>query len=133
MKTEKTIRDAYPASEKVYVDGKLHDIKVGMRKIKLTDTVKIVDGKRVVTHNDDVYVYDTSGPYTDPDIEINLEKGLPRLREKWITARGDVEQLPQITSQYGRMRLADHSLDSLRFEHMKPPYRAKAGKEITQM
>lgn len=133
MKTEKTIRDAYPASEKVYVDGKLYDIKVGMRKIKLTDTVKIVDGKRVVTHNDDVYVYDTSGPYTDPDIEINLEKGLPRLREKWITARGDVEQLPQITSQYGRMRLADHSLDSLRFEHMKPPYRAKAGKEITQM
>ncbi|MCH5328154.1 MAG: phosphomethylpyrimidine synthase ThiC [Coprobacter sp.] len=133
MKTDKIMRDAYPSSEKVYVAGRLHDIQVAMRKIKLTDTVKIVGGERIVTHNDDVYVYDTSGPYTDPRIEIDLEKGLPRLREKWIVERGDVEQLPEISSEYGRMRLADRSLDSLRFEHIRLPYRARQGKEITQM
>lgn len=133
MKTDKIIRTPYPNSEKVYIDGKLHDIKVAMRKVKLTDTVDIVNGDRIVSHNDDVYIYDTSGPYTDPSIKIDLEKGLPRLREKWITERNDVEQLPEITSEYGRSRLADKTLDHLRFEHIQRPYRAKAGKNITQM
>lgn len=133
MKTDKIIRTPYPNSEKVYIDGKLHDIKVAMRKVKLTDTVNIVNGERVISHNDDVYIYDTSGPYTDPSIKIDLEKGLPRLREKWITERNDVEQLPEITSEYGRSRLADKTLDHLRFEHIQRPYRAKAGKNITQM
>ena len=81
MKKEIT-RHNYPGSEKIYVPGKLHDIRVAMRKVNLTDTVNIVDGERVVRHNDPVYIYDTSGVYTDPSVEIDLEKGLPRLREQ---------------------------------------------------
>lgn len=133
MKPKNDMKNSYPGSEKVYVPGKLYDIQVGMRKVNLTDTVKIVDGKRITRHNDPVYVYDTSGAYTDPKIEIDLEKGLPRLRESWITERNDVERLSEITSQYGRSRMADKSLDPIRFKHVQLPYRAKTGKEITQM
>ncbi|WP_346693455.1 phosphomethylpyrimidine synthase ThiC [Coprobacter fastidiosus] len=133
MKPKNDMKNSYPGSEKVYVPGKLYDIQVGMRKVNLTDTVKIVDGKRITRHNDPVYVYDTSGAYTDPKIEIDLEKGLPRLRESWITERNDVECLSEITSQYGRSRMADKSLDPIRFKHVQLPYRAKTGKEITQM
>ena len=111
MKKEIT-RHNYPGSEKIYVPGKLHDIRVAMRKVNLTDTVNIVDGERVVHHNDPVYIYDTSGVYTDPSVKIDLEKGLPRLRESWVTDRGDVEKLQGITSEYGRMRQADKSLVS---------------------
>ena len=132
MKKEIT-RHNYPGSEKVYVPGKLHDIKVAMRKVNLTDTVNIVDGERVVRHNDPVYVYDTSGVYPDPTVDIDLDRGLPRLRESWVNQRGDVERLPSITSEYGRMRQEDKSLDAIRFKHLHLPYRAKAGKEITQM
>lgn len=133
MKPKNDMKNSYPGSEKVYVPGKLYDIQVGMRKVNLTDTVKIVDGKRITRHNDPVYVYDTSGAYTDPKIEIDLEKGLPRLRESWIIERNDVERLSEITSQYGRSRMADKSLDPIRFKHVQLPYRAKTGKEITQM
>lgn len=133
MKPKNDMKNSYPGSEKVYVPGKLYDIQVGMRKVNLTDTVKIVDGKRITRHNDPVYVYDTSGAYTDPKIEIDLEKGLPRLRESWITERNDVERLSEITSQYGSSRTADKSLDPIRFKHVQLPYRAKTGKEITQM
>ena len=133
MKPKNDMKNSYPGSEKVYVPGKLYDIQVGMRKVNLTDTVKIVDGKQITRHNDPVYVYDTSGAYTDPKIEIDLEKGLPRLRESWITERNDVERLSEITSQYGRSRTADKSLDPIRFKHVQLPYRAKTGKEITQM
>lgn len=133
MKPKNDMKNSYPGSEKVYVPGKLYDIQVGMRKVNLTDTVKIVDGKRITRHNDPVYVYDTSGAYTDPKIEIDLEKGLPRLRESWIIERNDVERLSEITSQYGRSRTADKSLDPIRFKNVQLPYRAKKGKEITQM
>ncbi|MEG2336584.1 MAG: phosphomethylpyrimidine synthase ThiC, partial [Bacteroidales bacterium] len=133
MTIEETISHAYPASEKVYIDGKLHPIRVGMRKVTLTDTVKIVNGERVFTKNPPVYIYDTSGVFTDKNIKIDLKKGLPRLRETWIKKRGDVDQLTEISSEYGRKRLYDKSLDSLRFEHISLPYRAKQGKEITQM
>lgn len=133
MKPKNDMKNSYPGSEKVYVPGKLYDIQVGMRKVNLTDTVKIVDGKRITRHNDPVYVYDTSGAYTDPKIEIDLEKGLPRLRESWIIERNDVERLSEITSQYGRSRMADKSLDPIRFKHVQLPYRAKTGKEITQI
>ena len=104
-----------------------------MRKVKLTDTVKMVNGERVFHKNDDVVIYDTSGPFTDLSVQIDLQKGLPRLRESWIKERGDVEQLSDISSEYGRMRRADKSLDALRFEHIALPYRAKAGKQISQM
>ncbi len=133
MKTEIT-RTPYPNSEKIYIQGKLFpDISVAMRKIKLTPTVKMVDGKKVTLPNDDVIVYDTSGIYTDTNAEIDLQKGLPRLRESWILKRGDVEQLTSVSSDYGRIRQADKSLDHLRFEHITLPYRARKGKQISQM
>lgn len=133
MKPKNDMKNSYPGSEKIYVPGKLYNIQVGMRKVNLTDTVKIIDGKRITRHNDPVYIYDTSGAYTDPKIEIDLEKGLLRLRESWITERNDVERLSEITSQYGRSRTADKSLDPIRFKNVQLPYRAKKGKEITQM
>ena len=126
-------RHSYPGSEKIYLPGKIHDIQVAMRKVNLTDTVNIVNGKRIAHHNDPIYVYDTSCVYTDPNVEIDLEKGLPRMREAWITSRGDVERLQTVTSEYGRMRQNDASLEEIRFKHLHLPYRAKEGKEITQM
>ncbi len=125
---------AYPSSEKTYVEGKMFPIRVGMRKINLTPTVTFdKDNKKVFTPNAPVVVYDTSGPYTDPDIKTDINAGLPRLREQWILDRGDVEQLDGITSEYGRQRLNDKSLDSVRFKCLKKPYVAKSGRKITQM
>ena len=127
-------KKAYAHAEKAYMHGTMFPyIKVGMQKVNLTPTVNIVNGEKVATPNAPVYIYDTSGPFSDPDIEIDLKKGLPRMRESWITGRGDVEQLPSITSEYGKMRRDDKSLNHLRFEHIALPYRAKAGKQITQM
>ena len=127
-------KKAYAQREKAYMNGKLFPfIRVGMQKVNLTPTVKIVNGEKVMTPNAPVYIYDTSGPFSAPSMQIDLKKGLPRMRESWITARGDVEQLPSITSEYGKMRRDDKSLDHLRFEHIALPYRAKAGKCCTQM
>ena len=123
----------YPESEKVYMQGQLHPyLKVGMRKVNLTPTVVVENGKKVMTENAPVYIYDTSGAYSDPEQKVDLKKGLPRLREPWIQER-DVERLTEISSEYGKVRLADKSLNSLRFDHITLPYRAKAGKQITQM
>ena len=123
----------YPESEKVYMQGQLYPyLKVGMRKVNLTPTVVVENGKKVMTENTPVYIYDTSGAYSDPNLKVDLKKGLPRLREPWIQER-EVERLPEISSEYGKMRLADKSLDPLRFDHITLPYRAKEGKKITQM
>ena len=128
------IKITYPSSEKVYMTGKLHpEIKVGMRKVLLTPTVTVEDGKRTVKENAPIYVYDTSGPYSDPNVKIDLKQGLPRMRESWILQRDDVEQLDGLTSEYGRMRQEDKSLDHLRFSHIQRPYRAKAGRQVSQM
>lgn len=123
----------YPGSEKTYLSGKMHQIKVPMRKINLTPTVKIVNDERIVRENPPVYVYDTSGVYTDPNVKIDINQGIPRIREEWISKRDDLEQLPGITSEYGRMREADKSLDGIRFAHRYAPRRAKEGRQITQM
>ena len=123
----------YPSSEKIYIHGKLHDIDVPMRRINLTPTVKIVNGEKMTRHNDPVYVYDTSGVYTDPAVTVDINQGIPRTREKWISKRDDLEQLPDITSEYGRMRESDPELDSIRFAHRHAPRCAKKGCEITQM
>ena len=124
----------FPNSEKVYMTGERFPfIKVGMRKVKQMPTVEIVDGERVFHENPDVYIYDTSGAFGDAEADIDLKKGLPRLREEWIKARGDVEQLAEISSEYGRKRRDDKSLDHLRFEHIELPYRAKKGCQISQM
>ena len=124
----------FPRSEKVYLPGTLFpELRVAMRKVEQVPSTNFVDGEKVITPNPEVYVYDTSGPFSDPAVEVDLKKGLPRLREPWILKRGDVEQLSEITSEYGRMRRDDQSLDSLRFEHITLPYRALQGKCCTQM
>jgi len=126
-------REPLTASKKIYVKGKLHDIKVAMREITLTDTVHKFNGSNKVEKNEAVTVYDTSGPFTDPNIEIDLKKGLPRLREEWILKRNDVEELKEISSEYGRARFNDASLDALRFAHIRKPLKAKPGKNVSQL
>lgn len=131
MEKDKTY---YAKREKVYLPGTLFpDIRVGMQKVNLTPSVEIKDGEKRLIPNDPVYIYDTSGPFGDESVQIDLKKGLPRLRESWILQRGDVEQLSEVSSLYGRQRLEDASLDHLRFEHIALPYRAKSGRKISQM
>ena len=126
--------ESYPGSEKIYISGSMYPIKVGMRKINLTPTVTFdKDNNKILTENSPIYVYDTSGAFTDKDVKVDINKGVPRMREQWILDRGDVEQLDNITSEYGRQRLNDKSLDAIRFPHQIKPYKAKKGKNITQM
>jgi phosphomethylpyrimidine synthase len=125
---------SFPNSKKVYVQGKIHDIKVGMREITLTDT--LVSGSKdtpVYEKNEPLCVYDTSGFYTDENVEINVHQGIPRLRESWIDARGDVEFLESNSSKFAQQRLADEGVDSIRFEHLPQMRIAKKGKNVTQM
>ncbi|UII30056.1 phosphomethylpyrimidine synthase ThiC [Fulvivirga ulvae] len=124
-------RAPFPKSEKIYVSGKLHDIKVPMREIGLHDTRDQTTGDMI--KNDSVTIYDTSGPYTDPNVDIDVNKGLPQLRKDWIQSRGDVEELSGITSDYGNQRLNDDTLNDLRFKHLKKPLRAMEGKNVTQL
>ncbi|MCM1477341.1 MAG: phosphomethylpyrimidine synthase ThiC [Bacteroides sp.] len=133
MEIENINVSSYPSSKKIYIDGSLFPIKVAMRQIQLTPTVKVVNGEKVQTENAPVTVYDTSGVFTDPNVKVDINKGLPRMREKWIEQREDLERLPAITSDYGRAREADKSLDAIRFSHRYAPRRAKSGCEITQM
>jgi phosphomethylpyrimidine synthase len=138
MRQEKTptqesiTREPFPKSTKIYVPGKIHDIKVAMREIELSDTEHKFSGK-APEKNIPVTLYDTSGPYTDPNVKIDVRKGLPKLREQWILDRKDVEELPAISSDYGRQRLENSELNALRFEHLKKPLRAQKGKNVTQL
>ncbi|MCD7976778.1 MAG: phosphomethylpyrimidine synthase ThiC [Tannerellaceae bacterium] len=134
MSAKKSIRITYPSSEKIYVPGEINKIRVGMRQIKLTDTVTVDEnGNEVLKKNNPVIVYDTSGPYSDPKIAIDIHKGLPRIREEWYAKRKDLVRLPQLTSEYGRARQGDRSLNAIRFPHSYLPIRAKEGKNITQL
>ena len=134
MSNKNNMRISYPSSETIYVEGEINKVKVGMRKIKLLDTVTLdKNGEKVFKKNNPVVVYDTSGPYSDPKIQININEGLPRLREEWYSKRKDLIQLDGLTSQYGRERLANPELDAIRFPKQHLPYKAKAGKNITQM
>ncbi|HIP36658.1 MAG TPA: phosphomethylpyrimidine synthase ThiC [Crocinitomix sp.] len=134
-KQSKITREPFPASEKIYVKGKIHkDVRVAMRKISLTDSkAMFTKGEFVKEKNEAVVVYDTSGPFTDPNIEIDVKKGVPAIRQKWILDRGDVEELSEITSEFGKERLYNSDLDHLRFEHLKKPLRAKKGRNVSQM
>ncbi len=126
--------DSYPGSEKIYIKGDRFPISVPMRKVSLTPTVKITKaGDKDYIPNDDVYVYDTSGVFTDPDYKIDINVGIPRIREQWIAQRNDTEQLNSITSAYGQQRLNDKSLDAIRFGTHYAPRKAIEGKKITQM
>lgn len=120
-----------PGSEKIYVKGEMFNIQVPMRRITLSPTIDL-DGVKV--ENEPVVVYDTSGPYTDPDYKVDLHKGLPKIREQWIADRNDTVKLDGLSSEYGRMRQNDKSLDALRFEHVNTtPRVAKPGHCVSQM
>jgi len=121
----------FPASRKVYVTGSHPSIRVPMREIKLTPTQEPNGGSP--TPNPPITVYDPSGPYTDPEVTIDVRQGLHPLRRQWILDRKDVEQLPEVTSLYGRKRSTDSSLDSIRFALSRKPLRAKSGMNVTQM
>lgn len=120
----------FPNSKKIYVEGTIHPINVAMREIQLSPT-KLTNGG--FEHNAPVTIYDTSGPYTDENAVIDIQKGLPRIREQWILDRNDVNILDGITSEYGKARLADPRLDELRFSYDHKPKVAKEGKELTQL
>jgi phosphomethylpyrimidine synthase len=119
----------FPASEKVYVQGSRDNLRVPMRKIALSDTPASFGKEK----NTPVYVYDTTGPYTDPDADIDLTKGLKPLRAGWIEERGDTVLMDGPSSEYGKARLADPKLEQLRFDHIRKPRRAKDGANVTQM
>ena len=119
-----------PNSRKIYVAGSRPDIQVPMREVSQADTPTGFGGEK----NPPIYVYDCSGPYTDPAAKIDIRSGLPALRQRWIEERGDTELLPDLTSEFGRQRAADPSLDELRFPGLhRKPRRAKAGKNVSQM
>src|SRR5215467_3485235 len=118
-----------PNSRKIYVEGSRRDVRVPMREIVQSDTPASFGAET----NPPVYVYDTSGPYTDPQVRIDIRQGLAALRAAWIAERGDSEQLPGPTSRYGRERLADPKLADLRFDLKRRPRRATAGRCVTQM
>ncbi|MEZ0246680.1 MAG: phosphomethylpyrimidine synthase ThiC [Methylophilaceae bacterium] len=120
---------SFPKSRKVYVTGSRPDIRVPFREISLSDTPSAFGAEQ----NPPVVVYDTSGPYTDPDVNIDIRNGLPALRAKWIEERGDTEVLDGPTSKYGHERKTDPTLSEMRFNLTRPPRRAKAGKNVSQM
>ena len=105
----------FPASRKVYVRGAQADVRVPMREISLTAT-KAMNGDTPIA-NEPITIYDTSGPYTDPDVTIDAQAGLAPYRRNWVIGRNDVVELSEISSQYGRARAADPKLDELRFQH----------------
>ena len=118
-----------PNSRKVYVQGSRPDIRVPMREITQSDTPASFGAEK----NPPVFVYDTSGPYTDPAVKIDIRNGLPALRAKWIEERGDTEELAGPTSRYGVERLNDPRLAELRFNLKRKPRRARAGMNVSQM
>ncbi|MGZ5147731.1 MAG: phosphomethylpyrimidine synthase ThiC, partial [Burkholderiales bacterium] len=118
-----------PNSRKIYVEGSRADIRVPMREIRQSDTPAAMG----VEQNPPIYVYDTSGPYTDPDAKIDIRSGLAPLRARWIEERNDTEELAGPSSAYGRERLADPKLATLRFNLHRKPRRARAGMNVTQM
>ena len=137
---EEEARDLHrilPASQKVYIQGSRPDIQVPMRKITLDPTPIQGVNESDWEQNPPFYVYDTSGVYTDPDAQIDLTRGLPKLREGWIAERGDTEQLSGLSSSYGQARARDITTANLRFAHIDKPRRAKKvnGKagNVTQM
>ncbi len=116
-------------SRKVYVQGSRPDIRVPMREIALSDTPAAMGAET----NPPIYVYDTSGPYTDPAVKIDIRQGLPAIRNQWIVDRNDTEPLARLSSQYGQQRLDDANLSELRFNLHRTPRRAIAGMNVSQM
>ncbi len=118
-----------PCSRKIYQVGSRPDIRVPFREITQADTPTMLGGEQ----NPPLTIYDTSGPYTDPSVRIDLRDGLPSVRHAWIEERGDTMMLPGVSSEYGRQRQEDPSLADMRFNLTRTPRRAKEGANVTQM
>ncbi len=114
-------RAAFPGARKIYVEGSRPDLRVPMREVQQTGD------------HPDIYVYDTSGPYTDPAAAIDINRGLPGLRRRWIEERGDVEELSDYSSAIARRRAADPALAAVRFPASRQPLRARAGGAVSQL
>ncbi len=128
--TLETCQKPFPSSEKTHIQGSRADLQVPLRRVKLQPTREF-DG--TLTPNESILLYDTTGPYTDPNAQIDLAKGLAPLRLPWILERADVEELTASTSVYRQLRERDADLDAIRFQPHRRPLRAKAGKNVTQM
>ncbi|MCB9727363.1 MAG: phosphomethylpyrimidine synthase ThiC [Deltaproteobacteria bacterium] len=123
-------RAPFPASKRVYIQGELHpDVRVPMREVSLAPT----RSGQVLVPNPPVVLYDTSGPYTDPAVDIDLHRGLEPLRAPWIEAREDSETLARVSSVFGQRRADDPGLAPVRFPAARPPRRAAEGRRVTQM
>lgn len=121
---------SFPNSTKIFVDGEIHPIKVAMREISLSDTKT---SKGEIEKNHPLTVYDTSGPYTDPNFKVNIGEGLPKIRKTWIEDRNDVQKLDNLSSDYGRQRSNAKETEQIRFQNLdNKPLKAKKGKTITQ-
>ena len=120
---------ALPNSKKIYVEGSRSDLRVPMREISQSDTPASFGAEP----NPPIYVYDCSGPYTDPDVKIDIRQGLAALRQPWIDERGDTEVLQEPTSKFGLERLNDPQLSEMRFGLKRRPRRAKLGSNVSQM
>jgi phosphomethylpyrimidine synthase len=118
-----------PGSKRVYVEGSRPDVRVPMREIAQADTPSLFGEEE----NPPLYVYDTSGPYTDTAIDVDVRKGIAPLRAAWIEERGDTEALTGLTSAFGTERANDPDAAHLRFDHVRTPLRAKPGRRVTQM
>jgi len=121
--------EAFPNSKKIYIQGSRDDIRVPMREISQSPTLV----GTIKEENPLIAVYDTSGPYTDPTVDIDIRQGLNHLRKAWIDERGDTEALPQFSSAYGRQRMQSPELEKIRYEHTPLPRRARTGKNVSQM
>ncbi|MGE0823205.1 MAG: phosphomethylpyrimidine synthase ThiC [Candidatus Binatia bacterium] len=125
-----------PGSHKVYVEGTQPGVRVPFREIPLTKTSghnEHANSNGSADTSASLWVYDTSGPYTDPNVNIDIRQGLFPLRHSWIATRNDSEELGSISSEYGRRRAADATLDHLRFSHIRRPRRALPGRNVSQM
>jgi len=129
-KVDELSTQPFPGSKKLYVEGSKADIKVALREIQLTPTT-LADDK--TEYNAPVRVYDTSGPYSDPDKTIDVRRGLESIRKSWIEARQDTEELSGNSSEYAQIREMNIALESLRFDLQRKPIRARAGKNVTQL
>jgi phosphomethylpyrimidine synthase len=139
LREERLTSQPFPASQKIYIPGSLPGVRVAMREIQLSPTRAVRNGSKGdgptdrIEENPPLIVYDTSGPYTDSDCFIDIQKGLDLLRLQWILARADVEELNDISSEYGRRRAADSKLNAIRFKPRQKALRAKRGKNVTQL
>jgi phosphomethylpyrimidine synthase len=130
-KLSEEVTQPFPNSKKIYVQGSRPDMRVPMREISQAPAHNMdgTDGEA----NPPITVYDTSGPFTDPDVTVDLMKGMPDVRGGWIDERADTETLDGPSSEFGTKRQNDPALAALRFEHIRNPRRALAGKNVSQM